>query len=548
MTISLLLLLGASPALAAPGAEVQALLVVDLADGTSLSDAQALTGLPLRWSHSRSEDESLAVVEVADVSAEAARLSGLPGVEAVEPSLPFEALGWPDDPLYAQQWNMHTVGAPLGWRLGGGRGVTVAVIDTGVSAVADLQGTTLLEGFSFVPGRDSAADDNGHGTHVAGTIAQTTHNSLGAVGLANQARILPLKALAGFGGGQSEWIASAIDEAVDQGADVINLSLGGPRSAVIQVAVDKALARGIIVVAAAGNTGREGVGWPARAEGVIAVSATGPSDELTPYSTWGEGMQLAAPGGDTRTPGGGIVQDTIDSGADGHAFKELQGTSMASPHVAGAAAVLLGAGAGSAATTTRLLERGAVDLGAPGPDTRFGHGRLDLAASGHLLLRQRGELFLAGGLLAGLLVAFGGGARRGLVALTAALTAGGLFFVPLIPLPPSQALDLLSRPLLSWPVPFIGPRLASNPLWLSALLPALLTFVIGPTRSLGWLSAGLSAGVGAHLLHGAITGSLAPTWLPQAAQTTWLAVNGLLCLLFTLAVAGLDRLRRERRS
>ncbi len=543
MSVPLLLLFGLPAA-----ASDEGLLVVDLIDGTSLAEAQELSGLPLRWANPRSEDESLAVAEVEDLPEQVQRLSAHPQIEAVEASLSYQALGWPDDPLYPSQWNMHTVGAAQGWRMGGGRGVTVAVIDTGVSSVADLQGTLLLDGFSFVPGRASAADDNGHGTHVAGTIAQTTHNGLGAVGLANQARILPLKALAAQGGGQSEWIASAIDEAVDQGADVINLSLGGPRSAVIQVAVDKALARGVLVVAAAGNTGREGVGWPAKADGVIAVSATGPSDTLAPYSSWGEGVELSAPGGDKQQAGGGIVQDTIDAGAEGHAFKELQGTSMASPHVAGAAAVLLGAGAGSAAHTERLLKQGAVDLGEAGPDSRFGHGRLDLAASARILVQQRGLLFLAGSLLAALMVGFGGGSRRLPIAIVAGLSAGGLFFLPLLPLPPSLGLDLLGRPLLAWPTPFVGPRLAANPLWLSALLPALLTFVLGPTRTLGWLAAGLSAGVGAHLIHGAVTGSLAPTWLPASAATAWLGVNGLLCLLFTLAVAGLDRLRRERRS
>ncbi|MCK6505817.1 S8 family serine peptidase [Myxococcota bacterium] len=541
-----------------PGASTppgQGLLVVDLVDGTSLDEARARTGLDLRWATARSEDEALAVVEVADLPAEVARLEQVAGVEAVEPSVTMEALGlvptlrYPDDPLYAQQWNLRTVDAPAGWRAGGGVGVTVAVVDTGVSRVPDLGGTVLLEGVSFVPGRGTADDDNGHGTHVAGTIAQTTNNGLGVAGVAPRARILPLKALSGAGFGQSEWIASAIDEAADQGAQVINLSLGGGRSKVIEVAVQKAAERGVLVVAAAGNSGREGVGWPARSPHALGVSATGPDDTLAPYSTWGEGVDLSAPGGDKRKAGGGILQDTVDGGKDGHAFKELQGTSMATPHVAGAAAVLLGAGAGSPAHVRALLDAGAVDLGEPGPDPRYGQGRLDVGASlRRLLLVERPSLAALGAGLAFALASFGGMRRKGLVAATAAAVAGGLFFLPLLPLPPATWLDLLGRPLLSWPHLLGGARLASNPLWLSAALPALLTFVAGPTRAFGWLAAGVSAGVGAHLLHGAVTGSLDPLWLSGAAGTGWLAVNGVLCLLFTVAVAGVDRLDRQRRA
>jgi len=525
-------------------------LVVDLVDGTSLEEARQLTGLDLRWATPRSADESLAVVEVADLGSAADRLRGMPQVEAAEPSVTYQATGllpslrYPDDPLYTQQWNLRVIGAPTGWRAGGGRNITVAVIDTGVSSVADLAGTTLLPGTSFVPGRDTAQDDNGHGTHVAGTIAQTTNNGLGVAGIAPHARILPLKVLNAQGSGRSEWIASASDEAVDQGADVINMSLGGSRSKVIEVAVEKAAAHGVVVVAAAGNTSRRGVGWPAASPGAIGVSATGPDDDLAFYSSYGPGVDLSAPGGDKRQAGGGILQDTIDSGAAGHSFQEYQGTSMASPHVAGAAAVLLAAGAGTPAEVRELLYDSARDLGEPGTDERFGHGRLDLAAAvRRLYLHQRGILALLG-LGLGFGVALVGGMRkRGRVALTAAVAAGGLFVLPMLPLAPATWIEVLSRPFLLWPGAVLSPHLAENPLWISALVPAVLTFVFGPTRSLGWLAAGLSAGIGAHLLHGAITGSLSPTWLAGGFGTAWLATNGVLSVLLALAVAGLDRMR-----
>ncbi len=530
-------------------------LVVDLVDGTGLDEARALTGLDLAWATEHSADESLAVVEVDDLAAARDRLAGLPGIEAVEPSLQFEATGllptlrYPDDPYWDKQWNMRTVGAPAGWRVGAGAGVTVAVVDTGVSKVVDLGGTQVLPGVSFVPGRKTADDDNGHGTHVAGTIAQTTNNGVGVAGVAPRARILPLKALTGMGFGQSQWIASAIDEAVDQGADVINLSLGGPQSKVIQVAVEKAAARGVIVVAAAGNSGREGVGWPARSPGAIGVSATGPDDSLAFYSTWGEGVDISAPGGDKRKAGGGILQDTIDSGKGGHAYKELQGTSMATPHVAGAAAVLLSAGAGSPAEVRDALYASAVDLGDPGKDTRFGHGRLDVASAvRHLLIHQRGVLFGLAAVVGFGLASVGAMRRKLLVGTLAAVTAGGMFFLPLLPLPPSAWLDLLARPLLLWPGAVASPAWAYNPLWLSALVPALVTFVFGPTRTLGWAAAGVCSGIGLHLAHGALTGSLSPTLLPGLAGQAWLGVNALLCFAFVLAIAGVEKLHREARA
>ena len=353
----------------------------------------------------------------------------------------------------------------------------MAVIDTGVTRVADLEETLILDGFSF--GEPTAEDGNGHGTHVAGTIAQSTHNRLGVAGIAPQARILPIKALSRHGFGMSPWIASAIDEAVDQGAQVINLSLGGARSDVIAVATEKAVAAGVLVIAAAGNTGQEGVSYPGALPGVLGVSAVGPKDELAPYSSWGAGVALSAPGGDKRSPGGGILQDTVD-GAGGHAFKEFQGTSMATPHVAGAAAVLLSASGGDRALTQRLLLEQAVDLGEPGPDPRYGHGRLDLAAAvGALTVRRNGLLFALGAMAAAVITGIGAGRRRGralVIAATSALAAGGAFVLPLLPLPPSALTGLLARPLLLWPAAMLPDPYWRNPLLLSAasLPPPLL--------------------------------------------------------------------------
>ncbi|MFN9944852.1 MAG: S8 family serine peptidase, partial [bacterium] len=130
----------------------------------------------------------------------------------------YEALGYPDDPAWPRQWHLAQVGAPSGWRSGGGAGITVAVIDTGLRRVPDLDGARVLPGASFVAGEPDVTDLNGHGTHVAGTLAQVTHNGQGAAGMSPSITLLPLKALSGAGQGQSAWIAAAIDEAADQGA------------------------------------------------------------------------------------------------------------------------------------------------------------------------------------------------------------------------------------------------------------------------------------------------------------------------------------------
>lgn len=522
--------------------------VVDLDDGTTLEQARRITGLELEWVSPLSEDEALASASVPNVAAVVDALEGRAGIEVVESSLPVEALGWPDDPLLERQWNMRVVGAETGWRVGAGRGVTVAVIDTGVTRVADLNQTTLLEGATFVSGTQTSADDNGHGTHVAGTIAQSTNNGIGVAGVAYEAEILPIKVLSGRGFGRSEWVAAGIDEAVDQGADVINLSLGGSNSRVIQNAVRKAIDAGVVVVAAAGNSGRQGVGCPANVAGVIAVSATGPDDNLAFYSSWGPEVFLSAPGGNKRQEGGGILQDTIASTPEGHTFAEFQGTSMATPHVAGAAAVLLSAGAGSPTQIKDVLRGSAVDLGTAGHDPKYGHGRLSIStAVRHLAMHVHGGLF-AMAAMAGFAMATIGGVRRARMRMTvtAAFTAGGLFFLPLLPLMPSPTVELLAVPLLNWPSAIWSTHWAANPLWLSALLPVLLTFFLGPVRFLGPVVAGLSTGIGIHLLHGAFGGSLDVAWLPSGLEPVWLATNGLLALLAALAGAGMTTYQNNR--
>jgi len=526
--------------------------VFDLQDGTSADEIarfSAKYGLDLAYSSPVSEDEALLRGHVTDIDAVLSAIEGDPLVEAAEPVIQMEMLGYPNDPMWDKQWNMQKIGAPVGWRAGAGAGVTVAVIDTGVTVVEDLEGVKVAEGRTFVPGTKSAADDHGHGTHVAGTIAQATNNGKGVAGVAARAEIVPYKVLSKSGYGSSDWVAAAVDEAVDQGADVINMSLGGGNSKVLKIAVEKAVAKGVIVVAAAGNSGKRGVGCPANVEGVVAVSATGPDDSITWYSTYGPEVEIAAPGGDLKKGKDfGILQDTID-GKNGHAYQAFQGTSMATPHVAGAAAVMLSMGLDADSAIDALLDS-AKDLGGEGVDEKYGHGRLDVAeAVKTVSMEQHGLLFLIGGLLAGALswLARIRGTAGFTMAAAGAVTAGGLFFLPLIPgLPGGLAVDLLSRGLVTWPSVLVGADWVHFPLWLSALLPAGLAFFFGPTRTFGPLVGGICAGFAGSLLYGAASGTLNPWWLSWGFDALWLSLNGTFSLLAGMAVAGMYNMRRGR--
>ena len=523
--------------------------VVDLVDGASEQDLQQieqLIGADLDWVHPLAIDEALAQGFVEDVPLALSRLSGSALVEVAEPEMVLEAFGlpaenFPNDPLYAKQWHLKAMGAPEAWSATSrGEGVIVAVVDTGVSKVEDLEGTKILKGASFVPGTKSSADDQGHGTHVAGTIAQTTNNGKGVAGVAPSATILPVKVLSKYGFGNAAWIASGIDYAVDEGADVINLSLGGGYSSVIHNAIKKARSEGVIVVAAAGNSGRRGVGYPGALEETIGVSATGPGGAIAPYSSFGKGVDIAAPGGDKRKPGGGVLQNTID-GKGGDHYVEYQGTSMATPHVAGAAAVLLGQGSAADAVERLLLSsaRGDGEW-----DERYGHGQLDLAAASKGEARYDATRFALGAVFALLIAQLAATRRRFQLksAVIAGWAAGGLFFLDSLPLPDLAILGLLTRPVLEWPALLALPGWIHFPLWLSALVPGLLAFTLGAFRQTRPLAFGLACGVGAHLLHGAATSTLDPWWLPVGLGTVWLVLNATVCVVLGLGLAGAQKL------
>ncbi|SDT79074.1 S8 family peptidase [Actinoplanes derwentensis] len=319
-------------------------------------------------------------VQVAGSAAQATRIAAAAvqksATVAVEVDSRVHALDVPadNDPYRTKQWDLAKISVPDAWESSTGNGVVVAVIDTGVDGThPDLAGQVLAgyDAIEDVAGGDTDVD--GHGTHVAGTIAAIAGNGKGIAGIAPDAEILPVKVLDANGEGFTSDTAEGIVWAADNGADVINLSLGGTEADTAQkTAIAYARNKGVTVIAAAGNEREEGspVSYPAAFPGVIAVAATDSSDEVGVYSNEGDYVDVAA-------PGTGIVS-TVPGGK----YSTANGTSMASPHVAAVAALLK---AYQPAITPdeieETLENTAVDLGTTGFDNDFGNGRIDAAAA-----------------------------------------------------------------------------------------------------------------------------------------------------------------------
>lgn len=307
----------------------------------------------------------------------------------------------PDDEYYQDlQWNMDLIDAEAGWAKAKGDGVTIAVLDTGVDVDhPDLQ-SKLLSGFDFInDDSDPDDDDNdygesstfwGHGTHVAGIAAAVTDNNNGVAGVGWNAQILPIKVLDEKGTGTTSELVEGIKYAADQGADVINMSLGGTgQSTAVADAVGYARDRGALLVAAAGNERQSGspTFYPAAYEGVVAVSAVTSDRTVAPYSNQGDYVDVAAPGGEGEQL---AVEQYVwstyptdkGSGSPRVGYAGLVGTSMATPHVSGLAALIWSKNSGlNADAVADLIVSTAMDLGPAGRDDDFGYGLIDAGAA-----------------------------------------------------------------------------------------------------------------------------------------------------------------------
>jgi len=314
----------------------------------------------------------------------AERLSQLPAIHFAEPDYIVHALGDPDDTYYSSyQWNLSIINGPAAWDVStGSRAITIAIADTGIDLThPDLAGK-IVTGYDFVHNDSVAQDDHGHGTHCAGIAAAISNNSLGVAGVNWQAQLMPLKVLDSLGSGYDSDVANSIIWAVDHGATVVSLSLGGTdQSYTLSQAVEYAHNHDVVIVAAAGNEYEKGnpTIYPAAFDHVIGVAATGAYDEHAYYSNTGSYVDIAAPGGNARM-GYWVLSTYWQSGNPTYDY--AQGTSMATPHVAGLAALIQSLDPSlSSDEVESIIESTALDLGGAGRDDVFGWGRIDAAAA-----------------------------------------------------------------------------------------------------------------------------------------------------------------------
>ena len=387
----------------------------------------------------------------ADPERVARRLDTQPDVEYAQARYRVYPAFVPNDPLYSRQWNYPVIDMERAWDINPGAtsSITVAVLDSGVAYRSGVFGfnarafrlaanTPVFPALGFVSIPFAAAPDlggvdrfvaprdfiwdnatpldlDGHGTHVSGIIGQLTNNGVGVAGMAFNVRIMPVKVVAGdwdfiFDSpfqGTDDLVARGIQYAVDNGARVLNLSIGrtGSPAPVVQAAIASAVSRGAFVVVAGGNSFERGnrverlAEFAPEIEGMVAVGATGRDKRRAYYSNTGSYIELVAPGGDSRVGGreGAILQQTFDFDLvethlrgparyqaprfDSFAYEFLQGTSMAAPHVAGFAALLMQQGITSPAAIEAIMKRYATDLGPAGRDDEFGYGLINPRAS-----------------------------------------------------------------------------------------------------------------------------------------------------------------------
>jgi len=537
-----------------------------------VAQLDAMPGVDVVPAGPYSEGEHLFLLDTEDsVLALAESLDGEPLLEGVEPELvyalpdvgasfadapmpePIDDIGDQkkprldvNDPMYPLQWHMEQIHAGEAWMTTRGEGVVVAVIDTGVAwkdsegvrRLPDMNGTEFVDGESFITGLPEGLDDHAHGSHVAGTIAQTTNNGVGVVGVAHKAKIMPLKVLSKDGRGSVPGIANAIRYAADHGAHVINMSLGGPLpSKVLAKAIEYAHSKGVTTVCAAGNEHRSRVGYPAANKFAVAVSATDYERNLTFYSNWGKDIDVAAPGGDTRSDKNGdghpdgVLQNTIRVGRPmENDYLWFQGTSMASPHGAGVAALIVASGVTNPDEVERVMKTTAKNPTGAKWDEKYGAGIIDASAAvaagtdayaperaglaGLLMLLGLGGLGLAGARGRGLQLAGLGGLLGGLVVASGALgttplaygVAGGL-----------AALGFAF----------------GSPLAFSAALPLVAAALLLKVRPLRGLLVGLAFGTAALLLHGAVVLPTVLDGLPGglAIDRLWLLGNAALAVV-----------------
>jgi len=297
----------------------------------------------------------------------------VPGISYSEPNFYMKLDFVPNDEHYAEnQWDLPLIGMESAWEYElGSHDVIVAVVDTGIDYThPDLSANYLSLGYDWVNNDNNPMDDHFHGTHCAGTIAAIINNQEGIAGMADVS-VFGEKAFNALGFGHNADTSEALVHAVDMGADVISCSWGGTTpSLIVEESIQYAINHGVIVIAAAGNSNSDDFHYPAAYSGVIAVSATDQNDLKASFSNYGDWVDVSAPGVD--------IASTVPYEELGYYYGLLSGTSMATPHVSGLAALLMsGFPTYTSSQIEALIYESALDLGESGFDPIYGHGRID---------------------------------------------------------------------------------------------------------------------------------------------------------------------------
>ncbi len=300
-------------------------------------------------------------------------LSQNPNVEYVEPNYVVKAKFIPNDPYYAFQWGNQMIRVDAAWdkaNLVKRTTVTVAVLDTGVKVNHEDLKRVMVPGIDLADDKKSTDDVVGHGTHVAGIIAGQIDDGIGISGVADHCKIMPVKVLNDEGNGDDANIVEGIKYATDHGAQVINMSLGGPGSSdALQDAINYATSHGVDVVVAAGNEDGP-IDTPGNCKGVITVGAIDRNLKKADYSNYGDKLDIVAPGSD--------VLSTYVDGKGPSGYTYFSGTSMATPFVSGVVALIKSVNpALSPEAVTNILHRSATHLGTPGFNKYYGYGLLN---------------------------------------------------------------------------------------------------------------------------------------------------------------------------
>lgn len=392
---------GLEPLVTITGDFVPGELLIQFKDGMTLSERESLLSeFEATYDHTLMTDTiQVWLVPAGEELTLSQTLSDLPEIEFAEPNYYYYVLNnpIPNDPGYGQQWAHNIMDSPQAWDIATGSAtITTAILDTGVDlGHPDLAGH-IVAGYDFIQNDNDPGDKFGHGTHVAGIAAAIGNNGVGIAGVDWNARIMPVRVLDAEGRGTNADIINGINWAANNGADIINMSLGGTSySSGMQTAVNNAHNGGTLVIAAMGNCRTGGGGctatnptiYPAAYNNVLAVSATNTSDNYSYYSQYGGHNDVSAPGGEMTFFGdqGGIYSTMptygvylTSIGYDNN-YDYLQGTSMAAPQVAGLAGLIWSLNSNLTPDQVQdIIEVSAEDLGPAGWDIDYGHGRINV--------------------------------------------------------------------------------------------------------------------------------------------------------------------------